>query len=197
MSSLMEMLAGQLGGDNLSKISQALGSDENTTKSAVGAALPMLIGALSRNGENEEGAQGIMGALERDNHDGSIFENLSGFLDNKEYEQPKSGAGILGHLLGGKQDRVSQGVSQASGLSTDSSSRLMKMLAPMVLGALGKQKKSQGLGVQDLMGLLGGERKAVEQSAGGSLIGRMLDQDGDGDFDLGDMAKMAMGKLFG
>ena len=197
MSSLMEMLAGQLGGENLSKISQAIGSDENTTKSAVGAALPMLIGALSRNGENEDGAQGILGALERDNHDGSIFENLPGFLDNKEYEQPKSGAGILGHLLGEKQDRVNQGVSQASGLSSDSTGQLMKMLAPMVMGALGQKQRSEGLGAGDLMGLLGGEKKAVEQSEGGSLIGRMLDQDGDGDFDLGDVAKMAMGKLFG
>ena len=47
------------------------------------------------------------------------------------------------------------------------------------------------------MGFLGGERKSVEQSTGGSLIGRMLDQDGDGDFDLSDMAKMAMAKIFG
>lgn len=197
MSSLMDMLAGQLGGANLAKISQALGSDESQTKSAVGAALPMLIGALSRNGENEQGAKGILGALEKDNHDGSLFDNLSGFLDNKEYDQPKSGAGILGHLLGGQQDRVSQGVSQASGLSSGASSQLMKMLAPMVMGALGQQQRSQGLGVGDLMGFLGGERKSVEQSTGGSLIGRMLDQDGDGDFDLSDMAKMAMAKIFG
>ena len=47
------------------------------------------------------------------------------------------------------------------------------------------------------MGFLGGEKAAVEKSNGGSLIGRMLDQDGDGDFDMSDMAKMAMGKLFG
>ena len=73
----------------------------------------------------------------------------------------------------------------------------MKMLAPMVMGALGKKKQSEGLGVGDLMGFLGGEQKAVEQAGGGSLIGRMLDQDGDGDFDMGDLAKVAMGKLFG
>ena len=71
------------------------------------------------------------------------------------------------------------------------------MLAPMVLGALGKKQKSEGLGVGDLMGFLGGEKQAVEQSGGGSLIGRMLDQDGDGDFDMGDMAKLAMDRFFG
>lgn len=197
MSSLLEMLAGQLGGDNLSMISKEIGADEDTTKSALGAALPMLIGAISRNGSNEQGAQGIMGAIEKDNHDGSILDNLGDFLGQKKYEEPRSGAGILGHILGGKQNHAQQGISQASGLSSGASSQLMKMLAPMVMGALGKQQRSSGGGVGDLMGFLGGEKAAVEKSNGGSLIGRMLDQDGDGDFDMSDMAKMAMGKLFG
>ncbi len=66
----------------------------------------------------------------------------------------------------------------------------------MVMGALGKQKTSRGMGVGDLMGFLGKEKESVEKESGG-MIGRMLDQDGDGDFDMGDMAKFAMGKLFG
>ena len=72
MSSLLELLAGQLGGENLSMISKEIGADENTTKSAMGTALPLLLGALSRNGENEQGAQGILNAIEKDNHDGSV-----------------------------------------------------------------------------------------------------------------------------
>ena len=196
MSSLLELLAGQLGGENLSMISKEIGADENTTKSAMGTALPLLLGALSRNGENEQGAQGILNAIEKDNHDGSVLDNLGDFLGQKQYDQPRSGTGILGHLLGGRQEKVQQGVSQASGLSKDSTAQLLKVLAPMVLGALGKKQKSEGLGIDDLMGVLGGERKQIDQSSGGSLIGQMLDQDGDGDFDLGDIAKVAMGKLF-
>ncbi|MEM9413171.1 MAG: DUF937 domain-containing protein [Planctomycetota bacterium] len=197
MSSLLEMLAGQLGGDNLSMISKEIGADESTTQSAMGAALPLLIGALSRNGSNEQGAQGLMSALEKDSHDGSIFDNMSDFLGNKQYDEPRSGAGILGHLLGGKQSRVEQGVSAASGLGSDATGKLMKMLAPLVLGAIGKKQQSEGLGLGDLMGFLGGEKDAVEKSDSGSMIGGLLDQDGDGDFDLGDVAKLAMGKLFG
>jgi hypothetical protein len=197
MSSLMEMLGSVLGGENLSTISDQVGADEKTTQSAIGAVLPTLIGALSRNGSDEKGATGILGALEKDQHDGGIFENLSGFLGNKEYDQPGSGAGILGHILGGRQEKVQQGVSQSSGLSLEGSGQLMKMLAPMVLGALGKQQKQQGgFDAASLMGFLGGEKESVEKQSGG-LMGRFLDQDGDGDFDLGDIAKLAMGKLFG
>lgn len=195
MSSLLELLSEQLSGDNLQVIGKQIGADEATTVKALGAALPSLVGALSKNAESEQGAQGILGALDND-HDGSILDNLGDFLGGKKYEQPRSGAGILGHLLGGNQGRVENNVSKASGLSSAGSSALMKMLAPMVMGALGKQKQSSGMGVGDLMGFLGKEKESVEKQSGG-LIGRMLDQDGDGDFDMGDMAKLAMGKLFG
>ena len=195
MSSLLEMLSEQLSGNNLSEIGKQIGADEATTVKALGAALPSLVGALSKNAESEQGAQGILGALDND-HDGSILDNLGDFLGGKKYEEPRSGAGILGHLLGGNQGRVESNVSKASGLSSAGSSALMKMLAPMVMGALGKQKQSAGMGVGDLMGFLGKEKESVEKQSGG-FIGRMLDQDGDGDFDMGDMAKMAMGKLFG
>jgi hypothetical protein len=42
-----------------------------------------------------------------------------------------------------------------------------------------------------------GKEKASVDKQGGGFLARMLDQDGDGDFDISDMAKLAMGKLFG
>lgn len=196
MSSLLELLGSKLGGQNLAQISQEVGADESTTKSAISAALPALIGALSQNGSTEQGAASIMGALSKDNHDGGLLDNLGDFLGQKQYEEPRSGAGILGHLLGGKQNRVEQGVSNASGLSSAGTAQLMKILAPMVLGALGQKQKQSGFDAGSLMGFLGGEKESVSKESGG-LIGRLLDQDGDGDFDMGDIAKLAMGKLFG
>ncbi|MCE3016345.1 MAG: hypothetical protein ACK56W_14105 [Pirellula sp.] len=41
------------------------------------------------------------------------------------------------------------------------------------------------------------ERTSVESRAGGSIIGKLLDQDGDGDFDLSDMLKLGMRILSG
>ena len=195
MSSILELLSDQLSGDNLSMISKEIGADEASTVKGIGAALPSLLGSLSKNAETESGAQRILGALDKD-HDGSILDDLGGFLGQKKYDEPRGGAGILGHILGGNEGRVQQNVSRASGLSNDSAGALMKMLAPMLMGALGKQKKNEGMGLGDLMGFLGKEKESVQQQ-GGSFLGRMLDQDGDGDFDMGDMAKMALGKLFG
>lgn len=196
MSSLLEMLGQALDGNNLSKISEELGADTATTKSAISAALPALIGALSQNGSTQQGAGSILGAIEKDDHDGSVLDNLSEFLGKKQYDAPRGGAGILEHLLGGKQQRVEQNVSKSAGISSEGAGQLMKILAPMVLGAVGKQKKQNGFDASSLSEFLGGEKDSVGKQSGG-MIGKLLDQDGDGDFDMSDIAKVAMGKLFG
>jgi hypothetical protein len=195
MSSLLELIEQQLGSGGIEAIGKQLGTDQQQTRAAVGAALPALVGALTRSGATEQGAAGILGALDRD-HDGSILDDLQDFLGQKKYDDPRGGAGILSHLLGGRQPRLEKNLSLATGLSADNSQTLLKMLAPILLGALGKQKKSGGFDTGSLVDFLGKEKAAVEKQ-GGSFLGRMLDQDGDGDFDISDMAKLAMGKLFG
>lgn len=196
MSSLLSMLGDSLAGRNLASISQAIGADEASTQNAIGAALPALVGALSKNGASPEGAQSILNALTNDAHDGGVLDDLPGFVQSRAYEQPRSGDGILKHLLGEKRNRVEKSVSNASGITSENASHLIKLLAPIVLGALGKQRKEQSFDIGSLSGFLGNERDSVDEQSGG-LIGRLLDQDGDGDFDLHDVAKAAMSKFFG
>ncbi len=196
MSSILEMLQQQLGSEGLSMLGNRIGADKQKTESAVGAALPALVGAISRQGSTQQGASGLMKMLDKDG-DGNVLDDLQGFLGGSAGKSHSAGAGdMLQNLLGGKQARLEQGVSQASGLDAGSTQKLLGMLAPMVMGALARQKQTQGLDADGLMGFLGSEKTSVEKKTGG-MIGRLLDQDGDGDFDLKDVAKLAMGKLFG
>ena len=176
MSSLLDMLSGQLGQEAVRQVSRQLGADEETTQQAIGAALPMLVGALDRNASSTDGAEALSRALQRD-HDGSILDDLSTQIANPETAQ--TGAAILGHVLGGKQGNVETGISRTTGLDQGSTGQLLAMLAPVVLGALGKQQRSQGLDAGALAGLLGNERQATESSLGG--LSQLLDMDGDGE----------------
>lgn len=194
MSGILDLITQQLGGQNLDQISRSLGTDNKTAGNAVQAALPALLGALSRNASNQGGAQSLLGALQKD-HDGSVLDDLGGFLQNQKYNDPRGGQAILNHLLGQRQGRVQQGVSQVSGLDQNNSGKLLSMLAPVVMGALGKQTRQQGLGADGLMSMLSGESRQVESHQGGGLVSKMLDQDGDGDFDASDAAKLGMGLL--
>jgi hypothetical protein len=190
---LTGLLSDALNDNTISQISQQIGADEGTTVNAIQAALPMLLGGLATNSANEQGAASLVGALERD-HDGSILDNLGGFLNDPSSGQ---GAGILGHIFGGSQRTIEDGVSQASGLDMGKVGPLLMMLAPIVMGALGRTQREQGVGAGDLAGLLGGATQQV--GAGSGLLGvlsSVLDRDRDGTA-IDDVAGMLGGLLSG
>ncbi len=193
MDSLMETLGRALGGNNLGQISRQIGADETSTGNALAAALPALIGALSRNASGGDGARALSNALERD-HDGSILDNLGGFLQNPE---AGPGEGILRHVFGSNRPRVESGLSRATGLDSGSISKLLVTLAPVVMGALGKTQRSARLGPSELSSMLNQETEQVArqepQSAG--LLSQLLDADKDGDVDISDLAKHGFGLL--
>ena len=153
----------------------------------------MLLGALAKNAARPDGAQALHRAVEKD-HDGSILQQLGGFLG-----QAQSGPGdaILGHVLGARRPTVEKGISRSTGMDSAQVGQMMAMLAPMVMGALGKQQRQQQLGPDGLANLLGQERQKLEQREPQTmgLVGKLLDTDGDGDVDAADLAKHGMGLL--
>jgi hypothetical protein len=83
-------------------------------------------------------------------------------------------------------------VTQATGLDAGSAGSLLTMLAPIVMGALGRTNRQGGLDISSLSGLLGG---ASQQLAGAdsSLLGglsQLLDSNQDGS-SLDDVAQLA------
>jgi len=195
MTMMLDMLTSQLGTGGLRQISQQLGADEEATGNAVSAALPVLLGALAKNSARPQGASALLGALDRD-HDGGVLDDLSAFLQKPN---ERDGDGILGHVLGGRRDRVERNVSQASGLDAASVSRLMAMLAPLVMGAVGRARRQQNLDAGGLSDLLSNERTSLQRQnpqLGG--LAQLLDADGDGQVadDVAKLGKKLLGGLF-
>jgi hypothetical protein len=174
---LTGLLEDALGGKTVDQISQTIDADQNTTSNAIQAALPLLLGGLAQNSQSNEGAESLYGALAQD-HDGSVLDDPAGLVNNYE---SASGFGILDHIFGGQQNTVERGVSQASGLDLSKVGPLLAILAPLVMGALGRTQRQQGLGAGDLAGLLGG---ATQQTASNSpligMLSQVLDQNRDG-----------------
>ncbi len=189
---LTGLLSEALGSGTVSQISEAIGADEVTTSNAIQTALPMLIGGLANNAQNEGGAASILNALNKD-HDGSILDNLGSLISGAS---SGPGAGILGHILGGQQPQVEQGISAASGLDMGKVAPLLMMLAPIVMGALGKTNQQQGgLDIGSLAGLLGGTSQSM--NSGNPLMGMLgglLDRDKDGSA-IDDVLGMVMGAM--
>jgi len=197
---LMDIIQSQMSDELVAGLSSQLGvSDKDTTKNAAMGAVATLINALTKNASSNEGLQSLNGAVERD-HDGSIMNNVVEMLTGKgQTNNLINGAGILRHVLGGKQSGVIDILANMTGLNKNSSANLMMQMAPLVLGALGKQKKKQGLDAQGLFGLLRQSKEEVQQrDSNANIFEKILDQDGDGKIsdDLMGMGMKVLGGFF-
>jgi hypothetical protein len=76
-----------------------------------------------------------------------------------------NGGGILGHIFGGAQSKVADDVAKASGVDASIVAKLLPILAPIVMSALGTLKKKQGLDASGVSSLLQGEAQAVAPAA--------------------------------
>lgn len=202
MNSILDLLADNIGGDNIGQLAGAIGADTSQTQTAVAAALPAILTALNRQTNTTSGAGALASALDRD-HDGSLLDHLGGFLAGQVTGKQADGGGILGHILGGQQSTVEQGVAKASGLDMAQVAKLLPILAPIVMAALGKRKREAGLDEAGLSGILGEDATRARQAAPSGVIGALssfLDRDGDGSIQddlLAHAGKAALGKLFG
>ena len=204
MVNLMELFESQLGGDLMEQLGSQIGiNDPGKTQVAAKSAFSVLMGALTKNASQGEGASILNSVLDRD-HDGSILDDIAGyFTGNANVSNPKAldGAGILSHLLGDNQDSIFDQISNVVGIDRNSSATLLEKLAPIAMGMLGKVKREHNLDENGLKDVL---HQTVEPVKNDSLLGGLLtnflDQDGDGSImdDVGRMGFKALLKgLFG
>ena len=199
-TSLVEQLLSQLQGAPMAQIASQLGADQQQTESAVGAAVPMLLGMLGNNANQGGGADALFGALMRDHapaqaqgFGGSdlLGSVLGSVLSGGQGQS--SGSAILGHIFGGQQQQAESSLGQASGLGGGNAGQLLAILAPIVMSFLANKVQGNGLDAGGLGQVLQQEQAQTQQQGGlgGSLLTSMLDQDGDGQLGAGDLFKLA------
>jgi hypothetical protein len=193
MDALTQAILQQVTGSALSGVSKKIGVDQNTMQTALAVGMPLLVTALAKNASKPAGAEALHKALVKD-HDGSILDNVSGYLKKPEVTE---GAKILGHVLGSQQGAISQELAKRTGMDATQVDQLLQVAAPLVMGALGAQTQQNNLDPQGLASYLGGQQQIAQQSQPDILssLNSLLDANKDGSA-LDDVLGMA-GKLFG
>jgi outer membrane protein OmpA-like peptidoglycan-associated protein len=168
---LLEMLQNQVGGELAGQASKFLGESESNTTKAVGAILPTLLGSLVGKGSSESGARGILDFLKSNNIDGGILSNLAGLFGGGQSTDNlmNSGSGILKYLVGDKLGSIVDVISNVAGVKTGSSSSLLKMASPLLMGFVGKFIKDKALDALGLKNLLGGQKDFISKSVPSAL----------------------------
>jgi hypothetical protein len=190
MNAITQIITQQLSGNASRAIAQRLGISEATANTAVQVAVPLILAALARNANQPQGAQDLHQAINND-HDGSIFDNLMGYVSNP---QSANGAGILGHVFGGQQPSIENNLAQATGMDQGSAGSLLETLAPIVMGAVGRTQQQEGLDPSGLSNLLNHQQEQAQNNAPGaaSILNSILDQNQDGSA-IDDLKRMAGG----
>jgi hypothetical protein len=192
-TSVLDALQAQLGPDTIQKMSAQLGTDTAATSNAISMAVPILLGGLSKNAANAEGAAALDNALNA--HDGGILDNLGALLGGGG----GVGAKILGHILGSRRAPVEQGVGRATGMNAQQVGQLLIMLAPLVMGVLGRMKRQQSVGAEQLPKVLGqANLEMARQSSAIGDLSRILDSNHDGQIadDVARIGSSVFGALF-
>lgn len=192
--SLLDLITGNVGNQVATEAENKFGISKSQMIALAAVAAPLIISYLRNKSQDAKEAEALNNALNRD-HDGSILDNPSSAL-----EREQEGGSILDHIFGGQKATVENQLSQNTGISMDKIGPILAMLAPIIMGYIGKEKQANGVnagGLGDLLGgILGGAQQQTQQSNDplssilGSVLGGATQQSGGG---LGDLLGSVLG----
>lgn len=161
MMDIFNMLGGM--GQAQQQVSNQLGTDPHQTEAALEAAVPLLLGAMTRNAAQPGGLDALAAAVSQ--HDDSA---MLGFQQG-QLPDLNEGQKILGHVFGGQQQAAANAISQRAGINPQMAMQLLMMVAPLILSYLSNRSRSQGGQTGGGLGLPGGLGGGLNGGLGGSL----------------------------
>ncbi len=105
-----------------------------------------------------------------------MVDNLPAYLAGEMSGRAANGEGIVNHVLGDRKDPAVQALAGRSGLDVGKIASLLPLLAPIVMGMLGKKERSGGMSFDSITDILGGDtqRAATNSPDIGDLLGSVL-----------------------
>lgn len=173
MPGFVDEFMNSLGPEVTKQMSKNLGIDKGVTNQIIPQLIPMILGGLKKQKDEQGGAERVDHILNKYGSS-SVLDNIGGLFSQKAKDE--SVGPELGGLLGDSGVQATNMIANNFNLNGNIASKLIPMLAPVVLGALTKKRDTEG--------------------AGSSGIAALLDQDGDGSI-LDDVAGFLMQGLFG
>lgn len=164
MMDIFNMLGGM--GQAQQQVSNQLGTDPRQTESALEAAVPLLLGAMTRNAAQPGGLDALAAAVNQ--HDDSA---ILGFQQGRVPDL-NEGQKILGHVFGGQQQAAANALSQRAGINPQMAMQILMMVAPLILSYLSNRSRAQGGQMGGQMGLPGG--MGGQMGGLGSILGGLL-----------------------
>ncbi len=172
---LLDLITGSAGSQVASQAENKFGVSRNQIIALMAVAAPLVISYLKNKAADKNEAEALNNALDRD-HDGSILDDPS-----QAEAREQEGSSILDHIFGQKKTTVENSLSEQTGISMSKIGPILGMLAPLIMGYIGREKQSNGVnsgGLGDLLGgILGGaanQAQAQPSNPLNDILGQVL-----------------------
>lgn len=162
MANLIQTVTNAFTPDVTSKLAGAMGESPSAVTSGVGAAAPALLAGALQRSATPAGARSLLDLVNQSQASGHPLDRLGAIAqdDSARASFLSHGQGLASGLLGGSTSNVASAVSSHSGLGMDSATKLLALVAPLVLGAIGRAA-GPSPSAQGLQSLLNGERASI------------------------------------
>jgi outer membrane protein OmpA-like peptidoglycan-associated protein len=168
-TNLIAEIMSEFRGETLNTVASAIGETPDRTRTALGGVLPALIGGLAGGTSTSDQAGKLLNVIKGNGLDTGPFTDMSsavrspGGINNLI----SMGRPLLDSLFGGRVGGITEWVSSLSGISRSSSSSLLGLALPLVLGQIGKRVQNLGGNASNLMSLLGDQRQFLQDAPRG------------------------------
>lgn len=184
MNDLVSTLGASFLSKNIESIAGSIWLPKDVTAQAVKVALPAVMWKISANAKSEQGAHSLFNALKK--HDGSVLNDVSKLANDPDAAEA---SGILWHVFENDQSDVEKQIMKATWANSEQAQKILKIVAPMVMGSMWKAQ-DDGM---DMVGMISGLSKMSGWKSS-SLLTSFLDKDGDWDI-KDDILKMWVDQL--
>jgi sporulation protein YlmC with PRC-barrel domain len=142
--------------DLIGKLASSSGLDRGTAQSAVGASVPAILNSLADLAAKPGGARQLADAIAE--QPAGMLSNLAQTLGSPSMSAER-GSSLLSSLLGGGVlNTLVSTLSRFIGIGEGSMRSLLGLLAPVILGVLGREQRAAGLETGGLARMLMGQR---------------------------------------
>ena len=160
---LVDIAKGYLTPDVIEKASGYVGESSGATQKALGLIVPTIVSALMNAASTNEGAQQLTRTLNSGKYNGSVLNSVTTLFAGGLATQNglMTGQATLESLFGSKLEGVTDLMTRAAGIRSDSASCLLALATPLVMNILGHQRTSIGPDPSSLASLLRSQRSML------------------------------------
>jgi OmpA-OmpF porin, OOP family len=160
MADLLSTISGYLTPEMIQKAASLIGESPAATQKSASIAVPTILSGLASLASSDTGASQLVNMISRVAGDGNILNELGALFGGGPSAQTTMNAGrdALQTIFGGKLNGVIEALASASGVKQTPASSLLSLVVPLVLGVLGRERKTAGLDAGGLASLLRNQR---------------------------------------